>query len=172
MKETKQQTEPIINLVNISKTFDDGAQILKDINMYIRRNEFLTLLGPSGCGKTTLLRIIGGFEEASSGEVLFEGSNIAKLPPYKRRINTVFQKYALFPHMTVGENIAFGLQIKKVDQKTIDEKVAQMLELVNLKGFQDRRIESLSGGQQQRIAIARAVVNEPTVLTTRSEERR
>ena len=94
MKETKQQTEPIINLVNISKTFDDGAQILKDINMYIRRNEFLTLLGPSGCGKTTLLRIIGGFEEASSGEVLFEGSNIAKLPPYKRRINTVFQKYA------------------------------------------------------------------------------
>lgn len=164
MKETKQQTEPIINLVNISKTFDDGAQILKDINMYIRRNEFLTLLGPSGCGKTTLLRIIGGFEEASSGEVLFEGSNIAKLPPYKRRINTVFQKYALFPHMTVGENIAFGLQIKKVDQKTIDEKVAQMLELVNLKGFQDRRIESLSGGQQQRIAIARAVVNEPEVL--------
>ena len=113
MKETKQQTEPIINLVNISKTFDDGAQILKDINMYIRRNEFLTLLGPSGCGKTTLLRIIGGFEEASSGEVLFEGSNIAKLPPYKRRINTVFQKYALFPHMTVGENIAFGLQIQK-----------------------------------------------------------
>ena len=164
MKETKQQTEPIINLVNISKTFDDGAQILKDINMYIRRNEFLTLLGPSGCGKTTLLRIIGGFEEASSGEVLFEGSNIAKLPPYKRRINTVFQKYALFPHMTVRENIAFGLHIKKVDQKTIDEKVAQMLELVNLKGFQDRRIESLSGGQQQRIAIARAVVNEPEVL--------
>lgn len=164
MKETNKQTEPIINLVNISKTFEDGTQVLKEINMYIRRNEFLTLLGPSGCGKTTLLRIIGGFEEASSGEVLFEGKNIAKLPPYKRRINTVFQKYALFPHMTVGENIAFGLQIKKVDKKIIDQKVAEMLELVNLKGFQNRRIDSLSGGQQQRIAIARAVVNEPEVL--------
>lgn len=164
MKETNKQTEPIINLVNISKTFEDGTQVLKDINMYIRRNEFLTLLGPSGCGKTTLLRIIGGFEEASNGEVSFEGKNIAKLPPYKRRINTVFQKYALFPHMTVGENIAFGLQIKKVDKKVIDKKVAEMLELVNLKGFQDRRIDSLSGGQQQRIAIARAVVNEPEVL--------
>lgn len=164
MKETNKQTEPIINLVNISKTFEDGTQVLKEINMYIRRNEFLTLLGPSGCGKTTLLRIIGGFEEASSGQVLFEGKDIAKLPPYKRRINTVFQKYALFPHMTVGENIAFGLQIKKVDKKTIDKKVKEMLELVNLKGFQDRRIDSLSGGQQQRIAIARAVVNEPEVL--------
>ena len=164
MKETKNQTEHIINLVNISKTFADGAQVLNDINMYIRRNEFLTLLGPSGCGKTTLLRIIGGFEEATSGQVLFEGKDIAALPPYKRRINTVFQKYALFPHMTVGENIAFGLHIKKMDQKLIDKKIAEMLELVNLKGFQDRRIDSLSGGQQQRIAIARAVVNEPEVL--------
>lgn len=164
MKETKQQTEPIINLVNISKTFDDGAQILKDINMYIRHNEFLTLLGPSGCGKTTLLRIIGGFEEASSGQVLFEGNDIAGLPPYKRCINTVFQKYALFPHMTVGQNIAFGLEIKKTDKKLIKQKVKEMLELVNLQGFEDRRIDSLSGGQQQRIAIARAVVNEPKVL--------
>lgn len=164
MKETKNQTEHIINLVNISKTFADGAQVLNDINMYIRRNEFLTLLGPSGCGKTTLLRIIGGFEESTNGQVLFEGKDIAALPPYKRRINTVFQKYALFPHMTVGENIAFGLHIKKMDQKLIDKKIAEMLELVNLKGFQDRRIDSLSGGQQQRIAIARAVVNEPEVL--------
>ena len=164
MKETNNQTKHIINLVNISKTFDDGTEVLKDINMYIRRNEFLTLLGPSGCGKTTLLRIIGGFEEATNGEVRFEGKNIAALPPYKRRINTVFQKYALFPHMTVGENIAFGLHIKKMDQKLIDKKIAEMLELVNLKGFQNRRIDSLSGGQQQRIAIARAVVNEPEVL--------
>lgn len=164
MKETKNDTNHIINLVNITKTFDDGTEVLKNINMYIRRNEFLTLLGPSGCGKTTLLRIIGGFEEATNGEVRFEGKNIANLPPYKRRINTVFQKYALFPHMTVGENIAFGLHIKKMDQKLIDKKIAEMLELVNLKGFQDRRIDSLSGGQQQRIAIARAVVNEPEVL--------
>ncbi|MEG0388383.1 MAG: ABC transporter ATP-binding protein [Niameybacter sp.] len=148
----------------MSKTFDDGTEVLKDINMYIRRNEFLTLLGPSGCGKTTLLRIIGGFEEATNGQVLFEGKNIAALPPYKRRINTVFQKYALFPHMTVGENIAFGLHIKKMDKKLIDKKIAEMLELVNLKGFQDRGIDSLSGGQQQRIAIARAVVNEPEVI--------
>ena len=132
--------------------------------MYIRRNEFLTLLGPSGCGKTTLLRIIGGFEEASSGEVLFEGSNIAALPPYKRKINTVFQKYALFPHMNVEENIAFGLQIKKMDSKTIKEKVKEMLELVNLSGFEKRSVSSLSGGQQQRIAIARALINEPEVL--------
>ena len=160
----EKNTPNIIDLRNISKTFDDGAQVLKEINMYIRRNEFLTLLGPSGCGKTTLLRIIGGFEMPSTGEVMFEEQNIVNLPPYKRRINTVFQKYALFPHMTVGENIAFGLHIKKLDKKVIEKKVAEMLELVNLKGFQDRSIDSLSGGQQQRIAIARAVVNEPEVL--------
>ena len=163
MSDCKLSKDYIIDLKNISKTFDD-TEVLKDISMYIRRNEFLTLLGPSGCGKTTLLRIIGGFEEASQGEVLFEGKNIVNLPPYKRRINTVFQKYALFPHMNVEENIAFGLQIKKMDQKLIDKKVEEMLELVNLKGFQKRSINSLSGGQQQRIAIARAVVNEPEVL--------
>lgn len=154
----------ILDLVNITKTFDDGTNVLKEINMYIRKNEFLTLLGPSGCGKTTLLRIIGGFETATGGKVLFEGKDIANLPPYKRKINTVFQKYALFPHMTVAENIAFGLNIKKMDKKVIAEKVEEMLHLVNLKGFENRSIDSLSGGQQQRIAIARALVNEPEVL--------
>ena len=153
----------IIDLKNISKSFGDTT-VLDHINMYIRRNEFLTLLGPSGCGKTTLLRIIGGFEESTEGEVLFEGEDIAKLPPYKRKINTVFQKYALFPHMNVEENIAFGLNIKKMDKKIIAEKVKEMLELVNLQGFEKRKIDSLSGGQQQRIAIARALVNEPEVL--------
>jgi spermidine/putrescine transport system ATP-binding protein len=163
MRENKLQKDYIIDLKNISKTFDD-AEVLKDINMYIRRNEFLTLLGPSGCGKTTLLRIIGGFEEASSGQVFFEGKDIASLPPYKRKINTVFQKYALFPHMNVEENIAFGLQIKKLEKSLIKKKVKEMLELVNLKGFEKRSVDSLSGGQQQRIAIARALVNEPEVL--------
>ncbi|MGL4738870.1 MAG: spermidine/putrescine ABC transporter ATP-binding protein [Cellulosilyticaceae bacterium] len=165
MNEKKLSKENLIlDLVNITKTFDDGTNVLKEINMYIRKNEFLTLLGPSGCGKTTLLRIIGGFETASGGKVLFEGKDIAALPPYKRKINTVFQKYALFPHMTVAENIAFGLNIKKLDKKVIEEKVKEMLALVNLKGFENRSIDSLSGGQQQRIAIARALVNEPELL--------
>ena len=156
-------SEPIIRLVNISKDYD-GTEALKNINLYIRRNEFLTLLGPSGCGKTTTLRIIAGFEQPDSGEVYFEGKNITNLPPYKRKVNTVFQRYALFPHMNVAENIAFGLKIKKMDKKTIDRKVAEMLELVNLKGFEKRYVDSLSGGQQQRVAIARALVNEPEVL--------
>lgn len=163
MRENNLQKDYIIDLKNISKTFDD-TEVLKDINMYIRRNEFLTLLGPSGCGKTTLLRIIGGFEEAGSGQVFFEGKDIASLPPYKRKINTVFQKYALFPHMNVEDNIAFGLQIKKLEKSLIKKKVKEMLELVNLKGFEKRSVDSLSGGQQQRIAIARALVNEPEVL--------
>ena len=163
MKEFKVENDYIIDLKHITKSYGDNT-VLNDINMYIRRNEFLTLLGPSGCGKTTLLRIIGGFEECPNGEVLFEGKDIAKLPPYKRKINTVFQKYALFPHMNVEENIAFGLNIKKLDKKTIDQKVKEMLELVNLKGYEKRSIDSLSGGQQQRIAIARALVNEPEVL--------
>jgi len=128
-------SEPIIRLVNISKDYD-GTEALKNINLYIRKNEFLTLLGPSGCGKTTTLRIIAGFEQPDSGEVYFEGKNITNLPPYKRKVNTVFQRYALFPHMNVAENIAFGLKIKKMDKKTIDRKVAEMLELVNLKGFE------------------------------------
>lgn len=163
MKDNALNKDYIIDLKHISKTFED-TNVLDDINMYIRRNEFLTLLGPSGCGKTTLLRIIGGFEESTQGEVLFEGKNIASLPPYKRKINTVFQKYALFPHMNVEENVAFGLNIKKMDKNIIKEKVREMLELVNLKGFEKRSIDSLSGGQQQRIAIARALVNEPEVL--------
>lgn len=153
----------IIDLKHITKKYDDHI-VLDDINMYIQRNEFLTLLGPSGCGKTTLLRIIGGFEECTQGEVFFEGENIAPLPPYKRKINTVFQKYALFPHMNVEDNIAFGLNIKKVDKNIIKEKTAKMLELVNLQGYEKRAVDSLSGGQQQRIAIARALVNEPEVL--------
>ena len=163
MNEFKMGNDNIIDLKHITKQYGENV-VLDDINMYIRRNEFLTLLGPSGCGKTTLLRIIGGFEECSNGEVLFEGENIVGLPPYKRKINTVFQKYALFPHMNVEENIAFGLNIKKMDKQVIKEKVKEMLELVNLQGFEKRSIDSLSGGQQQRIAIARALVNEPEVL--------
>ncbi|GAB6087661.1 spermidine/putrescine ABC transporter ATP-binding protein [Alkaliphilus crotonatoxidans] len=155
--------ESIIELIDISKRYD-GNEALKNINLYIRKNEFLTLLGPSGCGKTTTLRIIGGFEYPSEGRILFEGSNINDLPPYRRRVNTVFQKYALFPHMNVAENIAFGLNIKKMDKQTIQKKVKEMLSLVNLTGFENRSIDSLSGGQQQRIAIARALVNEPEVL--------
>ncbi|NSW91466.1 MAG: ABC transporter ATP-binding protein [Firmicutes bacterium] len=156
-------SEPIIRLVNISKDYN-GTEALKNINLYIRKNEFLTLLGPSGCGKTTTLRIIGGFEQPNTGEVFFEGKNITNLPPYKRKVNTVFQRYALFPHMDVTENIAFGLKIKKMDKKVINRKVGEVLELVNLKGFEKREVDSLSGGQQQRVAIARALVNEPEVL--------
>lgn len=155
--------EPIIRLVNVSKDYN-GTEALKSINLYIRKNEFLTLLGPSGCGKTTTLRIIGGFEQPTEGEVYFNGKNITNLPPYKRNINTVFQKYALFPNMDVENNIAFGLLVKKMDKKIIKKKVAEMLELVNLKGYEKRSVDSLSGGQQQRVAIARALVNEPEVL--------
>jgi len=153
----------IIELVDLVKDYD-GTEALKGINLYIRQNEFITLLGPSGCGKTTTLRLIGGFETPTSGKVLFEGVDITDVPPYKRKVNTVFQKYALFPHMNVFENIAFGLRIKKLDEKVIKEKVARMLEMVNLEGFEKRSVDSLSGGQQQRVAIARALVNEPDVL--------
>ncbi|MEW8972911.1 MAG: spermidine/putrescine ABC transporter ATP-binding protein [Tissierellaceae bacterium] len=153
----------IIDLKNITKEYN-GVTVLDNINLYIRKNEFLTLLGPSGCGKTTTLRIIGGFEQPASGKVIFEGKDITTVPPYKRQINTVFQKYALFPHMDVFENISFGLKIKKLPKNEIDTKVKEMLRLVNLEGFEHRSIDSLSGGQQQRIAIARALVNEPQVL--------
>jgi spermidine/putrescine transport system ATP-binding protein len=132
--------------------------------LHIEKNEFLTMLGPSGCGKTTTLRIIGGFEHPSEGQILFDGVDVNALPPYKRKVNTVFQKYALFPHMNVRENIAFGLKIKKLDRKVITEKVGQILELVSMSGFAKRSVNSLSGGQQQRVAIARALVNEPEVL--------
>ena len=157
------ENQPIILLQDVKKSFDD-SQVLNNINLYILKNEFITFLGPSGCGKTTTLRIIGGFEKPDSGDVFFEGKRINDLPPYQRKVNTVFQKYALFPHMNVYENIAFGLKIKKMDKTTINKKVDEMLELVNLKGFQKRSVDSLSGGQQQRVAIARALVNQPEVL--------
>ena len=153
----------VIEIKGISKSFEDNC-VLDDLSLKIRKNEFLTLLGPSGCGKTTTLKIIAGFEEADNGEVLFNGTDISTLPPYKRPVNTVFQKYALFPHMNVYENIAFGLKIKKTPKDEIDSKVKEMLKLVSLTGFEKRKIESLSGGQQQRVAIARALINEPEVL--------
>jgi len=153
----------IIDLVNISKSFNDTV-VLDEMNLYIRENEFLTLLGPSGCGKTTTLRIIGGFENPDKGQVIFEGTNITKIPPNERQLNTVFQKYALFNHMTVAENIAFGLKIKRKSKAYIDDKIKYALKLVNLDGSGMRTPDSLSGGQQQRIAIARAIVNEPKVL--------
>ncbi len=153
----------LIELKNITKTFDD-QQVLKGINLKINENEFLTLLGPSGCGKTTTLRIIAGFDESDSGELLFDGIEISKLPPYKREVNTVFQKYALFPHLNVEENISFGLKLKKTEKSVIEQKVKKMLALVGLKGFEKRDVTSLSGGQQQRVAIARALINEPKVL--------
>lgn len=153
----------IIKLQDITKSFD-GEPVLQGINLEIHDNEFITLLGPSGCGKTTTLRIIGGFETPDSGSIYFDGREISDIPPYKRQVNTVFQRYALFPHLNVFENIAFGLRIKKVPDPQIREKVKQMLILVNLKGFEKRNISTLSGGQQQRVAIARALINEPRVL--------
>ena len=155
--------ENIIELKNISKSYEEN-RVIDNFNLDIKKNEFLTLLGPSGCGKTTTLKIIAGFEYADEGSVLFEGKEISNKPPYERPLNTVFQKYALFPHMDVYENIAFGLKIKKTPKDQIDKKVREMLKLVALEGFEKRSIDSLSGGQQQRIAIARALVNEPKVL--------
>ena len=149
--------------MNISKAY--GMQtVLDDFNLYIRENEFLTLLGPSGCGKTTTLRILGGFETPDAGRVIFDGKDITDLPPNKRQLNTVFQKYALFTHMTIADNIAFGLKIKNKSKQYIHDKIKYALKLVNLDGFENRMPDSLSGGQQQRIAIARAIVNEPKVL--------
>lgn len=153
----------VIELKNVTKSFGDNV-ILKNFDFKVKKDEFLTILGPSGCGKTTILRLIGGFEEADEGKILFNGEDITNKEPYERKINTVFQKYALFPHMNVYDNIAFGLNIKKMDKNLIKEKVKEVLKLVNLVGFENREIESLSGGQQQRIAIARALVNEPEVL--------
>ena len=153
----------VIELKNVTKSFGDNV-ILKNFDFKVKKDEFLTILGPSGCGKTTILRLIGGFEEADEGKILFNGEDITNKEAYERKINTVFQKYALFPHMNVYDNIAFGLNIKKMDKNLIKEKVREVLKLVNLVGFENREIESLSGGQQQRIAIARALVNEPEVL--------
>ena len=156
-------SQPLIDLVNISKSFD-GTMVLDDLNLSVKENSFVTLLGPSGCGKTTTLRILGGFEHADSGKVIFDGQDISSLPPNKRQLNTVFQKYALFPHMTIAENIAFGLKIKGKTKSYIQDKIRYALKLVNLDGYENRMPDSLSGGQQQRIAIARAIVNEPKLL--------
>ena len=154
----------LIDLMGVSKTFDGETEALKPINLYIRKKEFITLLGPSGCGKTTTLRLIAGFETPTTGRILFEGKDITDVPPYKRRVNTVFQKYALFTHMNVYENIAFGLRLKKRPQAEVDQKVTELLHLVGLDGFGKRTVDKLSGGQQQRVAIARALANEPEVL--------
>ena len=153
----------LIELLDISKSFD-GELVLDEFNLKIKENEFITLLGPSGCGKTTTLRILGGFETPDTGRVMFQGQDITNLEPNKRQINTVFQKYALFPHMSIAENIAFGLKISKKSKDYINDKIKYALKLVNLSGYEKRSVDSLSGGQQQRIAIARAIVNEPRVL--------
>ena len=153
----------MIELHDLKKEFD-GTPVLRGISLDIKSREFVTLLGPSGCGKTTTLRIIGGFETPDKGQVLFDGKDITALPPNERDLNTVFQKYALFPHMSIAENIAFGLKIRKKSKAYINDKIKYALKLVNLDGFEHRSIDSLSGGQQQRIAIARAIVNEPKVL--------
>ena len=153
----------LIRLEHISKSFD-GQMVLDDLELHIHENEFVTLLGPSGCGKTTTLRILGGFVNPDTGSVIFDGKDITKVPPNKRHLNTVFQKYALFTHMTIADNIAFGLKIKKKSKSYIDDKIKYALKLVNLEGYENRMPDSLSGGQQQRIAIARAIVNEPKVL--------
>ena len=156
-------SKELIRLRDLCMAFDDEP-VLDHINLYINDKEFLTLLGPSGCGKTTTLRIIGGFATPTSGDVLFDGVRINDVPPDQRQINTVFQKYALFPHLNVYENIAFGLRMQKLPEAEIKERVMEMLETVSLKGFEHRRPEALSGGQQQRVAIARALVNRPKVL--------
>ena len=156
-------SKELIRLVNCQMAFDDEI-VLDDINLYFNDKEFLTLLGPSGCGKTTTLSIIGGFIKPTGGDVLFDGVRINDVPPHKRKVNTVFQKYALFPHLDVYENVAFGLRLAKLPEQEIDERVTQMLEIVSLKGFENRKVSQLSGGQQQRVAIARALVNRPKVL--------
>lgn len=154
---------PLIDLQHLTKSFD-GEMVLDDLNLSVRENEFVTLLGPSGCGKTTTLRMIGGFATPDKGSIIFDGKDITHMPPHKRQLNTVFQKYALFTHMSIAENIAFGLKIKGKSKAYINDKIKYALKLVNLDGYENRSPEVLSGGQQQRIAIARAIVNEPKVL--------
>ena len=157
------EAKEIVRLENISISFD-GEIVLDNLNLTIRDREFVTLLGPSGCGKTTTLRIIGGFRTPDSGSLFFDGARINDLPPYRRSVNTVFQKYSLFPHLDVYDNIAFGLRIAKMPEREIDDRVTEMLETVSLRGFENRKVTALSGGQQQRVAIARALVNRPKVL--------
>ena len=156
--------QTILSIRDLRVVFEDGFTALGGVSIDIGENEFVTLLGPSGCGKTTLLRCIGGFEKPTGGEILYKGQNIIGLPPYKRAINTVFQRYALFPHLNVAQNVAFGPDLRKEDKKKTAEEVSRMLALVGLAGFEKRRISSLSGGQQQRVAIARALINKPDVL--------
>ena len=168
--------DKIIEVKNVTKVFEDGVTVLDDINLSIKRGQFVTLLGPSGCGKTTLLRMIAGFTSPTSGEIFIENEPITGVPPYKRPVNTVFQKYALFPHLSVFKNIAYGLKLKTIDdpeakggkrkltKNEITEKVNRALKLVNLEDYENRDVTSLSGGQQQRVAIARAIVCEPKVL--------
>lgn len=157
-------SKELIRLSNVSMVFDEETKVLDNINLYFNDAEFLTLLGPSGCGKTTTLRIIGGFQKPTSGDVFFDGVRINDVPPYKRQINTVFQKYALFTHMNIYDNVAFGMRIAKTPEDEIRRRVDEALNMVNLSGFEKRSVNSLSGGQQQRIAIARAIVNRPKVL--------
>ena len=159
----KKNTEKIIQVKDLVKCYGDKT-IIDEINFHIRPNEFLTILGPSGCGKTTLLRMIGGFESPDTGDILFEGKSLLNIPANKRPINTVFQKYALFPHLNVYDNVAFGLKIQKKAKAEIDSLVQEMLRMVNLQGQEQRDVNSLSGGEQQRVAIARALVNHPQVL--------
>lgn len=154
----------LIEIVNLRKSYGDNDPVIRDLNLTVEHGEFLTLLGPSGCGKTTLLRLIGGFEQASAGKILLEGSDITDLPPEKRPINTVFQSYALFPHLDVFENVAFGLRIQKLAEEEIHQRVISTLKLVNLAGFERRKCNQLSGGQSQRVAIARSLVNRPKLL--------
>ena len=159
----EQEKNKLIQFRHIVKEFD-GQVVLKGIDLDIYENEFVTLLGPSGCGKTTLLRILGGFLEPSEGQVILNGEDICEVPAYKRELNTVFQKYALFPHMNVYDNIAFGLKIKKMSKDVIDQKVMKMLKLIGLEGFENKDVTLLSGGQQQRVSIGRALINSPTVI--------
>ena len=154
----------IIEVNHVFKQFEDGKYALNDVSLQVKKGEFVTILGPSGCGKTTLLRCIAGFQVASSGDILLKGEDVTAVPPYRRPVNTVFQKYALFPHLNVFDNVAFGLKMKKMEEETIVRKVKAALKMANLMGYEDREVDTLSGGQQQRVAIARAIVNEPEVL--------
>ena len=164
LAENKKEPEAhIIDVRHVSKWFGE-KQVLNDVNLYVRKGEFVTILGPSGCGKTTLLRILAGFHMATEGEILLEGKDIAQTPPYKRPMNTVFQRYALFPHLNVYDNVAFGLKLRKMDSKEMDAAVRKALKMVGMTDYEERDVNSLSGGQQQRVAIARAIVNKPQVL--------
>ena len=164
MEKNNNNSNNIIELKNIVKTYDNGFTAVDGFNLEVKRGEFVTFLGPSGCGKTTTLRMIAGFEIPTSGEILLDGQDISKLPPNKRPINTVFQRYALFPHLNIFDNIAFGLKLKKLPKTEIVKKVKKVLEMVDLEGFEDRKVATLSGGQQQRCAIARALIKNPALL--------